>query len=79
MVDPICACSNVTVISDVLKIHAASEYGHKEEGRPVMVERKLDGAVDKSLADRKFINRTRLHNLWRPAPSGTRPYGRQAG
>ena len=61
MVHPICACSNVTVISDVLKIHAAIEYGHKEEGRPVMVKRKLDGAVDKSSADQKCISRTQLY------------------
>ena len=48
----------------------------------MMVERKLDGAVDESLADHKIrkLDAT-VHNLWkiwRPAPNGTRSYGRQA-
>ena len=33
-----------------------------EEGRPVIVKRKLDGAGDESLAGiEKFVNRTRLY------------------
>ena len=49
----------------------------------MMVKRKLGGAVDESSADqeiRKFD--ATVHNLWkiwRPAPSGTRSYSRQAG
>ena len=48
-----------------------------------MVKRKLDGAVDESLADRKIRKwDATVHNLWkiwRLAPSGTQSYGRQAG
>ena len=45
----------------------------------MMVERKLDGAVDESLADHKICKLdATVHNLWkiwRPAP---RSYGRRA-
>ena len=49
----------------------------------MMANRKLDGAVDKSSANQKIrkLDAT-VHNLWkiwRPAPSGTRSYGRLAG
>ena len=48
-----------------------------------MVKRKLDGAMDKSSADREICKSdTIVHNLWkiwRPAPSGTESYGRQEG
>ena len=46
------------------------------------VKRKLDGAVDESSADQDFRKlSTTVHNLrkiWRPAPSETRFYSRQA-
>ena len=49
----------------------------------MMVKRKLDGAVDKSSADCEIRKSDAIvHNLWkiwRPVPSGTRSYGRQAG
>ena len=49
----------------------------------MMVKRKLDGAVDRSLADRKIRKSDatvrNLWKIWRPAPSGTRSYGRLAG
>ena len=36
----------------------------KEEGRPVIVKRKLDGAVDESSADRDFRKPSAtVHNL----------------
>ena len=48
-----------------------------------MIKRKLDGAVDESSADQDFRKPgATVHNLgkiWRPTPSGTRSYGRQAG
>ena len=46
----------------------------------MMVKRKLDGTVDKSLEIRKFD--AIGHNqwkIWRFSPSRTRSYGRQAG
>ena len=53
----------------------------KEQGRPKMVKRKLDGTVDESLADQKIRKSDVIvHNLWkilRPAPSGTESYGRK--
>ena len=55
----------------------------KEQGRPKMVKRKLDGTVDKSSADREIHKSDAIvHNLrkiWRLAPSGTGSYGSQAG
>ena len=49
----------------------------------MMVKRKLGGAVDESSADREIRKfDATVHNLWkiwRPAPSGTRSYSRQAG
>ena len=55
----------------------------EEEGRPVMVRRKLDGALDEPSVDRNFRKpHATVHNLWKiwkPAPSGTGSYGRQAG
>ena len=48
-----------------------------------MVKWLLDGAVDESLADQEICKSNMIvHNLWkiwRPAPSGTRSYDRQAG
>ena len=48
-----------------------------------MVKRKLDGAVDKSSADREIRKSDaivrNLRKIWRPVPSGTRSYGRLAG
>ena len=48
-----------------------------------MAKRKLDGAVDESSADREIHKSDAIvHNvwkIWRPAPSGTGSYGRQAG
>ena len=49
----------------------------------MMVKRKLDGAMEKSSAD-KEIHKSDLtvHNLWkiwRPAPSRAGSYGRLAG
>ena len=47
-----------------------------------MVKRKLDGVVDESLADREIRKSDAIvHNLWKiwkPAPSGTGSYSRQA-
>ena len=47
-----------------------------------MVKRKLDGAVEESSADREIRKSDMIvHNLWkiwRPKPSGTGSYGRQA-
>ena len=47
----------------------------------MIVERKLDGAVDKSSADQDIRKSdATIHNLlkiWRPAPSVTGSYGRQ--
>ena len=48
-----------------------------------MVKRKLDGAVAESSSDREIRKSDAIvHNLWkiwRPEPSGTGSYGRQAG
>ena len=48
-----------------------------------MVKRKLDGAVDESSVDRKIRKSdttvSNLRKIWRPAPSGTKSYGRLAG
>ena len=44
-----------------------------------MIKRKLNGPMDKSLADQEILKSdATVHNLWRPALSGTVPYGRQA-
>ena len=47
-----------------------------------MIKRKLDGTVDEFSVDQDFRKPgATVHNLWkirRPAPSGTRSYGRQA-
>ena len=55
----------------------------KEQGRPKMVERKLDGVIDEFSVDREIRKSDMIvHNLWkiwRPEPSGTGSYGRQAG
>ena len=49
----------------------------------MMAKRKLDGAVDKSSADKKICKSdATVHNqlnIWRPAPSKTVSYGRLAG
>ena len=54
----------------------------KEKGRPMIVERKIDGAVNESSANQEIHkSNTTLHNLWkiwRPAPSGTRTHCRLA-
>ena len=42
-----------------------------------MVTRKLDGALDESSADQEI--RKPVLKIWRPAPSGTGFYGKQAG
>ena len=48
-----------------------------------MVKRKLDGAVNESLADQEIYKSNAIvHNqwkIWRPTPSGTGPYSRQVG
>ena len=53
---------------------------NKENGRPTMVKRKLDGAVDKSSSDQEIPKSNAIvHNLlkiWRSAPSRTGSYGR---
>ena len=49
----------------------------------MMVKRKLDGAVDESLADKEIYKSDMIvHNLCKiswPAPSGTQSYSRQLG
>ena len=47
-----------------------------------MVERYLDGTVGKTSADQEIRKSNaivhHLWKIWRPTPSGTRSYGRQA-
>ena len=49
----------------------------------MMVKRKLDGAVDESSADQRFINPERLYMTCEKSGglhlSGTKSYGKQAG
>ena len=49
----------------------------------MVIKRKLDGAVDESSANQEIRKSdVVVHNLrkiWRPAPSGTKTYGRQTG
>ena len=48
-----------------------------------MIKRKLDGAVDESSVNREIRKSDaivrNLWKIWRPAPSGTGSYGKQAG
>ena len=45
-----------------------------------MVKRKLDGAVDGSSMNQKIRKfDVTARKIWRPAPSGTQSYSRQAG
>ena len=48
-----------------------------------MVKRKLDGAVDRFSVNQKIrksdVTVCNLGKIWRPAPSRTQSYGRQAG